>query len=195
MTTATVEPPSQRRPGGRSARVGASVLAATIDALIERGYQNLSILEIAERAGVHDTSIYRRWRTKAQLVAEAVSRNAPQSFPPPDTGSFQGDMTALFRRVISWLDTPLGNAVSQVVTSPDPDLAAVRRAYWDSQLDGVREIVKRAVGRGEAPKSLDPWFVVEMCSGPMILRRLSGRLVTTRYLKTLLDRVIPMLQK
>jgi len=185
----------QRRPGGRSARVVSSVLAATIDVLIEHGYHDLSILEIAERSGVHDTSIYRRWGTKAQLVGEAVSRNAPQGFPPPDTGSFQGDMTALFRRVISWLDTPLGNAVSQVVTSPDPDLAAVRRAYWNSQLDGVREIVARAVARGEAPASLDPRFVTEMCSGPMILRRLSGESVTPRYLKNLLDRVIPVLQK
>jgi AcrR family transcriptional regulator len=185
--------PQRPRPGGRSARVVATVLATTIDVLTDRGYRGLSVSEIAQRSGVHETSIYRRWGTKGHLVGEAVIRNAAQSVPPIDTGSFRGDINALLRRVTSWLDTPLGTAVSQVVTSQDLDLAAVRRAYWNSRLETVREIVARAVARGEVPASLDPRFVMEMTSGPMMLRRISGESVTPRYLKNLVEQVVPAL--
>jgi AcrR family transcriptional regulator len=194
MPLLTSEPP-RPRPGGRSARVVASVLAATIDVLIDRGYRDLSIGEIAERSGVHETSIYRRWGTKTQLVAEAVSRNAAQNAPPADTGTFHGDISALLRRLNSWLNSPLGRAVSQVVTSQDPDLLALRQEYWTSRVEGVREVVTRAAARGEVPKSLDPRVVMEMCAGPFMMRRISGVAVTPRYLKNLLDRVIPVLQK
>jgi AcrR family transcriptional regulator len=195
MPQSKTEFPRQRRPGGRSARVVASVFAATIDVLIDRGYRGLSIGEIAERSGVHETSIYRRWGTKAQLVGEAVSRNAAQTIPSSDTGTFHGDIRALFRRVNSWLDSPLGRAVSQVVTSSDPDLLDLRKQYWSARLDGIREIVARAAARGEVPKSLDVRLVIEVCAGPIILRQISGESVTPRYVKNLLDRVIPALQK
>jgi AcrR family transcriptional regulator len=183
------------RPGGRSARVVTSVLATTIDVLIDRGYRGLSVSEIAERSGVHETSIYRRWGTKGQLVGEAVIRNAAQSVPSLDTGSFRGDITTLLRRVTSWLDAPLGKAVSQVVTSQDLDLAAVRRSYWNSRLETTREIVARAVARGEVPASLDPRLVMEMSSGPIMLRRISGESVTPRHIKNLVERLVLALCK
>lgn len=193
MATATAAPPL-RRPGGRSARVVASVLAATIDVLIDRGYQGLSIYEIAERSGVHETSIYRRWGTKAALVTDTVIRTAAEN-TSIDTGSFHGDMHALLRRVIGWLNTPLGKAVSQVVASQDPNLLALRQQYWNSRLNNVSEILERAIARGEVPKSLDPRLVMEICAGPTMLHGISGMPVTPGYLKTLLDRVIPALQK
>ena len=178
------------RPGGRSARIVASVLATTVDVLIDRGYRGLSISEIAERSGVHETSIYRRWGTKPQLVTEALIRSAAQSAPPPDTGSFTGDLNALGRKVIVWLDTPLGRALSQVVASQDTDLVHLRRAYWNSRLEGVRVIVTRAIERGELSPSLDPRLVLEMTTGPIMLRRTSGETVTPRYIKNLIERVV-----
>ncbi len=181
------------RPGGRSTRVVSVVLAAAVDVLIDHGYRGFSISEVAQRAGVHETSIYRRWQTKAQLVSEAIIRNAAQGSPPVDTGSFHGDMYALLRTVLSRLQTPLGKATSQVVASQDPDLASLRRAYWNSRLEAVGEIVVRARERGEVPASLDPRFAMEMFTGPMIVRATSGEVVSARYVKKLVDHVVPML--
>jgi AcrR family transcriptional regulator len=165
MSQVVVATPPRPRPGGRSARVVASVLATAVDVLIDRGYAGLSIPEIAERSGVHLTSIYRRWRTKSQLVTEALIRSAAQSMPSPDTGSFPGDLNALLRNVISWVETPLGRALSQIVTSQDPDLTTLRRTYWNSRLELMKVIVTRAAKRGEVPLSLDPRLVMEMCAG------------------------------
>ena len=192
MSQAIFAPP-RPRPGGRSARVVASVLASTIDVLIDRGYRGLSVSEIAERSGVHETSIYRRWGTKAELVGEAVIRLAARSVPSIDTGSFEGDLKTLLRGVVSFLNSPLGGAVGQVVGSQDPDLAALRRAYWNSRLEVVRQIVARAVARGEVRALLDPRFVMEMSSGPIMLRLTSGESVTPRYIKSLVERLVPAL--
>ncbi len=69
------------------------------------------------------------------------------------------------------------------------------RAYWNSRLEALRVVVARGIERSEVPLSLDPRLVMEMCAGPIMLRRISGESVTPRYVKKLLDRVIPALQK
>jgi AcrR family transcriptional regulator len=194
MSQVVIATPRRPRPGGRSARIVASVLATTVDVLVDHGYDGLSIAEIAERSGVHETSIYRRWGTKPQLVTEALTRNAAQSLSPPDTGSFLGDLNALLRSVMSWLETPMGRPLSQVLTSPDPDLAPLRRTYWNNRLEVIRVIVARAKKRDEVPFSLDPRLVMEMCAGPITLRRISGESVTPRYIKKLIERVVIGLQ-
>ena len=58
--------PTRSRPGGRSARVRAGVLAAARELVAEQGYEPVSIEQIAARAGVHKTTVYRRWPTKAR---------------------------------------------------------------------------------------------------------------------------------
>ena len=62
-----------RRPGGRSARVRSAVLAATLEVLVETGYDGMTVDAVAARAGVHKTTVYRRWPTKAALVAAAAA--------------------------------------------------------------------------------------------------------------------------
>src|SRR5688572_31365663 len=93
------QPPSEAsrrpRPGGRSARVRAAVLAATLELLAERGYEGAELPEIARRAGVHPTTVYRRWDTKAKLVGEALLEQAATLSPTPDTGALRTDLERL----------------------------------------------------------------------------------------------------
>ena len=60
--------PGTIRPGGRTARVAESVFAAAIAELAERDFADISIESIAERAGVHKTTVYRRWGSTPGLV-------------------------------------------------------------------------------------------------------------------------------
>src|SRR5690242_10569479 len=83
-----------RRPGGRSARVRAAVHQAVTDLIAERGYGNFTVGEVAARAGVADTSVYRRWgNLEALLMDVAITWLTTQS-PIPDTGSLAGDLRA-----------------------------------------------------------------------------------------------------
>jgi AcrR family transcriptional regulator len=183
----------RKRVGGRSARVVASTHAAVLDALAKNGYEALSIAEIARQAGVHETSIYRRWPTKGQLVSDAIIRSALEDIAVPDTGSFQQDMLVLLQRVVKRIRTPVGIAVSQVVVSQVQDLAELRRAYWTSRKQAITPIVARAKQRGELPRSVQPQLVLELFSGPMVLRYMSGNQVSMSYLRNLAPRVIAAL--
>ena len=64
----------KRRPGGRSARVRAAVLEATLDELIDNGYAGETVQGIADRSGVNKTSLFRRWGSKAGLLSDALLR-------------------------------------------------------------------------------------------------------------------------
>src|SRR5687767_15007682 len=94
------------RPGGRSARVREAVLSATTAVLAEDGYERLSIETVAVRAGVHKTTVYRRWPTRAQLVVDALQERSERNVPVPDTGTFAGDLDALARSVVANIGSP-----------------------------------------------------------------------------------------
>jgi AcrR family transcriptional regulator len=56
----------------RNPRIDDAVLRSTIELLSKSGYADLSVDAIAKRAGTSKPAIYRRWRSKARLVHEAV---------------------------------------------------------------------------------------------------------------------------
>src|SRR2546429_9224383 len=82
---------SKRRPGGRSARVRQAVLDAAFAELGEKGYGGLSIEAVALRSGVAKTTVYRRWPTRDELVADALDSRRDRYEPAPDTGASRGD--------------------------------------------------------------------------------------------------------
>ena len=87
----------RRRPGGRSARVRAAALEATLAELAESGYPELTLARVASRAGVNKTTLYRRWGTREALVLDAMLELAGEGVKIPDTGSLHGDLLAIAR--------------------------------------------------------------------------------------------------
>src|SRR5882757_4327303 len=86
--------PGTVRPGGRTARVREAVLRAAGDALAEQGFAHLDLADIARRADVGKTTVYRRWGTVTGLVADVLADMAEQSLPRSETGSVLGDLRA-----------------------------------------------------------------------------------------------------
>ena len=95
MRQEQAEPQPRRRPGGRSAKVKDAVVAATVAELEEGGYDKLSIAAVAARAGVHESSIYRRWKTREGLAMEATFASFASHIAVPDKGSLVQDLGAL----------------------------------------------------------------------------------------------------
>src|SRR5258706_13042053 len=88
---------SSRRPGGRSARVRQAVLDAAFAELGEKGYGGLSIEAVALRSGGAKTTVYRRWPTRDELVADALDSRSDRYEPVPGTGSLPGALKELVR--------------------------------------------------------------------------------------------------
>ena len=102
------------RPGGRSARVRAAVHRAVTELLAEGHDGGLSVPGVAARAGVHPTTVYRRWPTLAELLADVASSRFSGDIVVPDTGDLHADL----ERWVADVATDLA----------DPDVLALTRA-------------------------------------------------------------------
>jgi len=166
------------RPGGRSARVKAAVLASVLDDLVELGYPNLTYERVAARAGVHKATVYRRWPTKQQLVADALLAQTGRTVPMPDTGSVRGDLRALTRAVVANITSPQGEGLLRALVSDaarTPEITVAARTFWAERFALATTLVRRGIDRGELPPTTDPDFLIETLIAPLYLRLLITR--------------------
>jgi AcrR family transcriptional regulator len=182
-----------QRPGGRSARVRAAVLAATLAELADRGYSGASLDDVAARAEVHKTTVYRRWRTKEALVLDAMLAQASQTVAVPDTGTLRGDLLELARRSAAIQTSPAGEAVIRAVAGEapgNPQIAAASRRFWAERLQLDRTILQRARDRGEIGAATLRRPVIEALLGPLYFRLLvTGEPLDDAYIESVVDLV------
>ncbi len=186
------ERPRARRTGGRSARVRTAVLTVTVDVLFESGFDALSIREIAKRAGVHESSIYRRWGTKANLVSDALASRMGLEVPTPDTGSLREDLLALLRALAAFIGTPLGENVVRMALRRDlPDSDAARDRFWTDRFTRGSAILDRAEARGELRPGIDRFLTLETLVGPLYLRLLlTGEPLNEAIIENVVDMML-----
>ncbi|MEU4985915.1 TetR/AcrR family transcriptional regulator [Streptomyces sp. NPDC021969] len=151
MTEPTVAAP-ERRPGGRTARVRAQVLDAVRAELAENGHEGLTVEGVAARAGVHRTTVYRRWRDVGGLLVDVIDAAGEMDWQPPDTGSLRGDLTALNREIQESLVVRPSFAVALMAASFHSEQAArAQTRLWADRYAQCEVLVERAVERGELP--------------------------------------------
>ncbi|MEV6218569.1 TetR/AcrR family transcriptional regulator [Nocardia sp. NPDC051833] len=163
----------QRRPGGRSARVREAVLDATTAELAEHGYQGLTVDAVAQRAGVHKTTVYRRWRSPEGLVADALDLAAGRSWAIPDTGTLTGDLRALTELVrTGFTDPESGPVATAFVTAglQHPAAAEALRTFYAARHAEAAVIVDRAIARGELGPEVAGTEVVRFAVAPLFHR-------------------------
>lgn len=168
--------PGTLRPGGRTARVRSEVLRAAGDALAEQGFAHLDLADVARRAGVGKTTVYRRWGTVTGLVADLLDDMAEQSLPRADTGSGRDDLRAHADLVRRTLADPRQGALFRAVIAAatcDPKAAEALHRFYRTRLEEWAPCVSRAVERGELPPGTDPVQVVAAVSAPLYYRLLA----------------------
>ncbi|MBD0746761.1 TetR/AcrR family transcriptional regulator [Streptomyces sp. CBMA152] len=175
MTSGEADPGTVR-PGGRTARVREAVLRAAGDALAEGGLSGLDLADVARRAEVGKTTVYRRWGTPAGLVADLLADMAEQSLPRTETGTLLGDLRANARLVRRTLADPrqgaLFKAVIAAATCDAPTATALHR-FYETRVEEWAPCVQQAVERGEVPQTTDPHEVIRAVSAPLYYRLLT----------------------
>jgi AcrR family transcriptional regulator len=83
----------RRRGRPRDAGRDSSILDATMELLEEWGYDQLTVKDIAERAGAGLGAIYRRWPNKLALVVAAVQAQAADCIHFVVTGDIVEDLS------------------------------------------------------------------------------------------------------
>jgi AcrR family transcriptional regulator len=174
-TSHAVDPPREpdgpapiRRPGGRSAQVRRRVLDAVRAQLVEHGYDALTVDAVADRSGVHRTTVYRRWRDVGGLLADVLADAASDDWSPPDTGSLKGDLHALNREIHAGLtaDPPVTAALI-AASFRSAQAAQALRMFWADRYARCTVIVRRAVDRGEVPAGTDPHALLVAATAPI----------------------------
>ncbi|WP_129284705.1 TetR/AcrR family transcriptional regulator [Streptomyces sp. GZWMJZ-114] len=163
-------PPGTVRPGGRTARVREAVLRASGDALAERGFEALDLADVARRAEVGKTTVYRRWGTPAALAADLLADMAEQSLPRADTGTVEGDLLANARLVVRTLTDPRQGRLFRALVAAslcDPETAAALHRFYEVRVAEWAGCVTDAVARGELPTGTDAHAVVAAVSAPL----------------------------
>jgi AcrR family transcriptional regulator len=166
----TVDRPSARRPGGRTARVRAQILAATAELVARDGIAGFRYEEVAELAGVHKTSVYRNWPDREELVVEALLQYADDVGSVGDTGELRRDLVDFLMTIAEALDRPIARALT-LATQATHESPAVRRAatrILEGRAAATRRRVDLAIDRGELPP-VDCHLLGEMISGPVHL--------------------------
>ena len=182
-----------RRPGGRAAEVVAAVHAATAALLQEQGYERMEIPNIAERAGVNKTSIYRRWPGKAELVMDVALARMRSEVPLPDTGNLHGDLTALLRTIAAALATSFAGGLLRALISREhePGVAEARARFWKERISISGELLTRAIARGELPSACDTRLLLELAVAPLFFRALvTGEPITDAEITAIAKRAI-----
>ncbi|MFE9682746.1 TetR/AcrR family transcriptional regulator [Streptomyces sp. NPDC006285] len=162
--------PGSVRPGGRTARVRAAVLRAAGDVLAEQGFAHLDLADVARRAEVGRTTVYRRWGSVTGLVADLLGDMAEQSLPRTETGSVLGDLRANAALVRRTLADPRQGALFRAVIAAaacDERTAAALRRFYDVRVAEWAPCVEQAVARGELPPETDAGEVVRAVSAPL----------------------------
>ncbi|MDX6280367.1 MAG: hypothetical protein QOH03_1438 [Kribbellaceae bacterium] len=156
------------RPGGRTARVRADVLAAVEAELAEHGYDGLTVDGVAARSGVHRTTVYRRWRTVDGLLIDRLALGVDDTWVPTDTGSLEGDLVELNREIHASLAVQPSLTIAVIAASfRTAEAAAALHDFWKDRYERSGIIVTRAIDRGDIPTGTDPHRVLLTATAPL----------------------------
>jgi AcrR family transcriptional regulator len=185
--------PGRGRP--RSEQSQRAILESTRQLLEERGFVDLTMEEVAQRASVGKATIYRRWPTKGTLVFESFAVDFLARQPLADTGSLRGDLLSALR---SWIRTVKGTVTGRTLVGliaevqRDPELAVVWRERFVVPVRlQHRVLIERAIERGEIPSTTDIDVTLDLLFGSAYHRLLQSHLtLSDHFAKTVVDIII-----
>lgn len=154
-----VEAPARGR--RRDPALDTAILEAAIEVVAEVGYERMTMDMVALRAKAGKAAAYRRWKSKADLIIDAVAhlkRTQVDLDALPDTGTLRGDLLGLFKpssvregerkmRVMAGL----ASALSQHPELAEAGNAAIVEPWANANL----RLMERAVARGEIQSEAD----------------------------------------
>ena len=170
------------------------ILDATLDVLVDVGYDRLTMDAVASRAKASKATLYRRWEGKAALVIDAlISQKTPLEVPN-DTGSLRGDLLSVFCAPGGLTDDHQTALLGSVVTAIGRDAefaAAFRERFIAPKVAVARQIYERAHARGELRDDVDIEILSAALPGIVLHRMfLLGDQATPDLISRVVDQVI-----
>ena len=167
------EPDAPRRKGRpRDASADERILAAAAELILTRGFDNMTVDEVAAKARAGKATVYRRWAGKEDLAFAALQQLYTTQLPIPDTGTLRGDLIAATRQALEFSGSETGRAYMRMTVAEslrDRRVGALYTAAFEGQEAAARQLFQRGIDRGELRPDFRMDLAVNWFAGLMIL--------------------------
>jgi AcrR family transcriptional regulator len=177
-STNVIRDETKHRGRQRSEESEEAILSATTELLKDKPLREISIEEIARKAGVGKATIYKWWPSKAYIALDAFSKRLKEMLPIGDTGSAENDFREQLCSLFAFFDTPEGQILRHFLAEGqvDPEFASLfRERFIKPRRERIGVIFDRAVERGQIRRGLDRELVLDLIYGPGLYRLLIRR--------------------
>lgn len=168
----------------RDERIDAQITAAALDVLGEVGFERFSVEQVALRAGVAKTTLYRRFPCRDDLVVGALLRMNDDLPQPPPPGPVRERLVEVLGGVRQRTADSVGGRVFMRVVSEGhghPGLAQVMNdRVLEPRRQVLRDVIAAGIDNGELRADLDPDAVIPALVGPMLYLGLWNEVSTQR---------------
>jgi len=176
----------------RGAELELAIREATLSVLASVGSDRLTMDLVAEQAQTSKRVLYRRWPTKMDLIVDALESSlAERPVARPDTGDLRADLVAVLLDAAALLRSREGNVMARLALEVGacPQLSrAGENRLWGRRKAIVREIINRAVERGQARPDALTDEASAIGISLLFLRGIGeGRRVTRRDVEAIVD--------
>ncbi len=180
----TAAAPEVRRKRGRPRDPAADgrILAAASSLILLRGFDSMTVDEVASNAGVGKATVYRRWARKEDLAVAAMERLYRDELPAPDTGSIREDLRAMYAAVLAFVNSPAGMDYVRTTIKEsmrDDRIANLYREARERAEQSASEVFERAIARGEVRPDIPMRTVVQLVGSLVSMRAVIGQDVPT----------------
>lgn len=184
-------PTRQKRPGGRTADVTRRIHEAVLELLVEGGIDACTFQNIASRAGIERSTLYRRNPDRWPMIIDAIIDFAERETAPLDTGSFRGDLSETLHNLAKALNGPLGPALVTVAATLQGGAAPGEgERFWAARLERLGPMFEGAIARGELPADADWEDIFSMAAGPLYFRRfVAAKPISDDWVEKVVDEV------
>lgn len=184
-------PTRQKRPGGRTADVTRRIHEAVLELLVEGGIDACTFQNIASRAGIERSTLYRRNPDRWPTIIDAIIDFAERETAPLDTGSFRGDLSETLHNLAKALNGPLGPALVTVAAALQGGAAPGEgERFWAARLERLGPMFEGAIARGELPADADWEDIFSMAAGPLYFRRfVAAKPISDDWVEKVVDEV------
>ena len=176
------ERPRRGRGRPRDPETDRRITAAASKLMLQRGFDKMTVDDVAAAAGVGKATVYRRWPSKEDLALAAMEQLYAQEIRQPDTGSIETDLRQGFHDVLTFANSAEGASfirMSVAESVRDPRIAELYRQATQRREDMARTTLQRAIDRGEVRPDIDMDLVIQWLSGLLTLRVITHRPLPT----------------
>lgn len=162
----------RRRPGGRTAEITRRINDALIELLTEGGLEACTFQNVASRAGIERSTLYRRNPDRWPTIVGAIIDLAQRETATFDTGAFRTDLLATLLNLAKVLESSLGPSLIEVAGALQSGVAPGQaERFWSHRQQQLAPMFDAAIERGELPADVNRDELFAMAAGPIYFKR------------------------